>query len=68
VSLGRWYNIRAGLSFGDDFLPERFYSEKTGEDFGAIPKEKYEAEIRHYYAPRNWSEEGIPKFDPPGVL
>jgi len=68
VSLGRWYNIRAGLSFGDDFLPERFYSEKTGEDFGAIPKEKYEAEIRHYYALRNWSEEGIPKFDPPGVL
>jgi aldehyde:ferredoxin oxidoreductase len=63
ITLGRWYNVNTGLGSADDYLPDRFYSEKS-QDNVTVSKPEYTEEIRRYYAMRNWDEEGIPRFHP----
>ncbi len=67
VTLGRWYNINAGLTSADDLLPERFYTEPLDpEDQGGskLSKSEYNDEIRKYYSLRNWSSDGVPAYHP----
>jgi len=67
VSLGRWYNIRSGLSYKDDFLPERFYTEPNISEGGQgkfISKDEYVKALQTYYSLRKWNDEGIPGIQP----
>jgi aldehyde:ferredoxin oxidoreductase len=67
VTLGRWYNLRRGLTQADDLLPARFYREanvsaKSGGH--VVSRQDYLAELKRYYALRNWNEEGVPRYRP----
>lgn len=67
VTLGRWYNIKNGLTFADDMLPERFYTEPNVSENSngkIISKNDYIREIKKYYSYRKWNEVGIPNFVP----
>jgi len=67
VTLGKWYNIKVGLTMKDDILPERFFTESVGSGCSIckpVSKIEYKKEIRKYYALRNWNEEGVPNFHP----
>ncbi len=68
VTLGRWYNLGCGLGAADDLLPPRFYTEpNVSERSGGhtVCRADYLAELKRYYARRNWSEEGVPNYRPP---
>jgi aldehyde:ferredoxin oxidoreductase len=67
VTLGRWYNLARGLGLADDLLPARFYEEpnvsaKSGGH--VVSRQEYLAELRRYYARRNWDEQGVPRYRP----
>ena len=67
VTMGRWYNIKSGLTSADDLLPERFYTEHLDPqdpDGSRLSKSEYNDEIRKYYSLRNWGPEGIPSYHP----
>jgi len=67
VTLGRWYNIKGGLTSKNDLLPERFFNEpnisvrSNGE---IISKDEYIKEIKNYYSIRKWNNNGIPNYMP----
>lgn len=58
------FNVRAGLTRKDDYLPERFYQEAlTKGPFKGIrlPKEKFDLMLNEYYIVRGWDvETGFP--------
>jgi aldehyde:ferredoxin oxidoreductase len=63
LHLMRVYNLREGLSAGDDRLPERFFTEPVREGRWAgtrLDREVFEAAIRCYYRMMGWDEEGVP--------
>jgi aldehyde:ferredoxin oxidoreductase len=67
VTLGRWYNLARGLGPADDLLPARFYEEpnvsaKSGGH--VVSRPEYLAELKRYYARRNWDGEGVPRYRP----
>ncbi|MGQ9616951.1 MAG: aldehyde ferredoxin oxidoreductase family protein [Spirochaetota bacterium] len=67
ITLGRWYNIKNGLTMKDDLLPERFYNEpNVSRQSGGttVSREDYLRELRRYYSYRRWSEDGIPLYMP----
>lgn len=63
VTIGRQYNIRSGLTWQQDLLPERFYTEPLDSD-GAqgqtVSRADYERELQLYYGMRGWNDRGIP--------
>ncbi len=67
TTLGKWYNLARGLGLADDLLPARFYEEpnvsaKSGGH--VVSREEHLAELRRYYARRNWDGEGVPRYRP----
>ena len=55
----RKFNIREGLTPGDDHLPSRFHKEAL-EGEKIISEEEMESLLKDYYQARGWTEEGIP--------
>ncbi len=63
ITMSRIFNVKAGFSKKDDFMPERVYREKLKTINGAyseLEKEKYEKMLVEYYRFRKWNEEGLP--------
>lgn len=61
--LMRWYNLREGLTDGDDRLPDRFYDEPiaSGPRRGdRLDREAFHRSIRDFYAMMGWDERGRP--------
>jgi aldehyde:ferredoxin oxidoreductase len=60
-NLVRLFNLREGLTRGDDTLPKRFLTEplKDGPTRGRVVD--LETMLKEYYFVRGWDEEGIPK-------
>ncbi len=58
--LVRRFNIREGLTPGDDHLPKRLYKEvlKTGQ---GITRAEVDTMVQEYYGLRGWDREGRPK-------
>jgi aldehyde:ferredoxin oxidoreductase len=64
----RLYNLREGLSRGDDTLPWRVFEEGLpgGPRKGArISREEFDRMLSRYYQLRGWDEKGVPL---PGTL
>ncbi|MFO7749590.1 MAG: aldehyde ferredoxin oxidoreductase family protein [Desulfobacteraceae bacterium] len=55
----RTFNLREGLTFRDDRLPERFYKEKL-ENNKIISEQELNQLVQDYYRLRGWDEQGIP--------
>ncbi|WP_340820141.1 aldehyde ferredoxin oxidoreductase family protein [Methanolobus sp. WCC4] len=53
-NLERMFNLRAGFTWKDDTLPERFF----GED--GIDRGEFEKAISDYYHFRGWDDDGVP--------
>ncbi len=62
-NLEKLFNIRAGFSRKDDYLPARCYEPILGEasEGAVIEKEKWDAMLDEYYDLRGWDREGVPK-------
>ncbi len=60
-NLVRLFNLREGLTKGDDTLPKRFLTEplKDGPARGRVVD--LETMLKEYYFVRGWDEEGVPK-------
>jgi aldehyde:ferredoxin oxidoreductase len=59
-NLVRLFNLREGLTKGDDTLPKRFLTEalKDGPTRGRVVD--LDAMLKEYYFVRGWDEEGVP--------
>lgn len=53
----RMFNLRAGFTWKDDMLPERFFGEE------GIDRDEFEKAISDYYHFRGWDDNGIPAED-----
>ncbi|MEZ5335746.1 MAG: aldehyde ferredoxin oxidoreductase C-terminal domain-containing protein [Methanolobus sp.] len=53
-NLERLFNMKAGFSWKDDMLPERFF----GDD--GIDRDEFEKAISDYYHFRGWDQNGVP--------
>ncbi|MGQ9648046.1 MAG: aldehyde ferredoxin oxidoreductase family protein [Thermodesulfobacteriota bacterium] len=62
-NLVRLFNLREGLTRGDDTLPKRFLSEplKEGPSRGRVVD--LETMLKEYYFVRGWDEEGVPTLE-----
>jgi aldehyde:ferredoxin oxidoreductase len=62
-NLVRLFNLREGLTKGDDILPKRFLTEplKEGPIRGRVVD--LETMLKEYYFVRGWDEEGVPKLE-----
>ncbi len=60
ITLERIYNINAGFSKDDDYLPRPFYEKKTPES-EPIDKKQYTRELQNYYEAMGWDKEGVPR-------
>jgi aldehyde:ferredoxin oxidoreductase len=63
ITMSRIFNVNAGFSKKDDFMPERVYREKLktlNGSYSELDKEKYEKMLSEYYKMRNWDDGGIP--------
>jgi len=60
-NLVRLFNLKEGLTRGDDTLPKRFLTEplKEGPTRGRVVD--LETMLKEYYFVRGWDEEGVPK-------
>jgi aldehyde:ferredoxin oxidoreductase len=60
-NLVRLFNLKEGLTKGDDTLPKRFLNEplKDGPTRGRVVD--LETMLKEYYFVRGWDEEGVPK-------
>jgi aldehyde:ferredoxin oxidoreductase len=59
-NLERVYNLRAGFTWEDDTLPQRFFlKEGESERYGLLRKE-FETAIKEYYHYRGWDSVGVP--------
>ncbi len=64
VTGSRIFNVKAGFTREDDYMPERVYREKLPRKAGPpheLDKEKYGQMLDEYYAARGWSKDGIPR-------
>ena len=62
-NIAKVFNVLAGLTKKDDYLPERFRNEeiKSGTSKGQrIPEEDMLLMLHEYYRERGWNEDGIP--------
>ena len=65
-NLGRLFNIAAGFSGKDDYLPERIHTEglENGPHEGKpFKKDDFMAMLQLYYQKRGWDQDGIPRDD-----
>lgn len=61
--LFRWYNLREGITAGQDTLPDRFFEQEidAGRLKGTkLDKKKFHEMIRFYYQMMGWDEQGRP--------
>ena len=63
LTLERIFNILAGLTSEDDWLPDRFYDETIEVEGHAVKCDRnaFTQMHREYYRAMGWDEEGIPK-------
>jgi len=63
LTLERMFNILAGFTSEDDWLPPRFYSEKLDIEGRSVVcnREAFHQMHREYYEAMGWDEEGVPK-------
>jgi len=65
-NLQRMFNVMAGFSRRDDFLPDRFYREvlKAGPPRDKVmTREGFEKALDEYYVIRGWDKEGRPTIE-----
>lgn len=65
ITLEREFNRVCGLSEGDDWLPDRFYSEKVATAHGRVlcDREAFARMHREYYRSVGWDDHGRPTKD-----
>jgi len=63
LTLERVFNLLAGLTSGDDWLPDRFYDETIEVEGHSVKcdRDAFTQMHREYYRAMGWDEEGIPK-------
>ena len=63
LTLERLFNIFAGFTSQDDWLPERFYREDIDVEDSAkhCDKEAFSQLHREYYKTMGWDDAGVPK-------
>jgi aldehyde:ferredoxin oxidoreductase len=64
MHLMRMFNLREGLTAGDDRLPDRFFAEPiaSGAKAGVkLDREAFNAAIATYYEMMGWDDEGVPR-------
>jgi len=63
LTLERIFNILAGLTSEDDWLPDRFYNEPIEVEGHSVMcnRNAFSQMHREYYRAMGWDEEGIPK-------
>ncbi|MBN2050268.1 MAG: aldehyde ferredoxin oxidoreductase family protein [Spirochaetales bacterium] len=61
-NLEKLFNLQAGFSRKDDYLPERCYEPIMGEasEGAVLHREKYDVMLDEYYRVRGWNSEGVP--------
>lgn len=59
-NLERIYNVKAGFTWKDDTLPERFFEAGSEERRDGISRHELEAALQEYYHYRGWDKEGVP--------
>ncbi len=64
VTLSRVFNVKAGFTRADDYMPDRAYTEvlvhRNGQQM-ILDRTKYGRMLDEYYNKRGWSSEGVPK-------
>ncbi len=64
VTLSRVFNMKAGFTRADDYMPDRAYTEvlvhRNGQQM-ILDRAKYSRMLDEYYDKRGWSSEGVPK-------
>jgi len=62
VNMARAFNIRQGMSRGDDYLPDRFFTPFTAGPLNGVSIDQRELDqaIDAYYAMVGWDENGAP--------
>lgn len=62
INLARAFNVREGMGFNDDMLPDRLHQPLTSGVYEGvfIPRQDYEEAVRLYYQMRGWDDEGKP--------
>ena len=60
TDLTRKFNLREGVTYKDDSLPERFYQEPLPETGKIIAKKDLEKMRDDYYRLRRWDAKGVP--------
>ncbi len=64
VTLSRVFNVKAGFTRADDYMPNRAYTEvlvhRNGQQM-ILDRAKYGRMLDEYYESRGWSREGVPK-------
>jgi aldehyde:ferredoxin oxidoreductase len=65
LTLERMFNILAGFSWKDDWLPLRFYSECLDIDGSSVvlSSDAFHKMHQEYYEAMGWDEEGVPKAE-----
>lgn len=58
----RRFNLREGLTSGDDLLPERFHCEPLPETGKVITKDEMATLLKEYYQARGWDKKGVPPY------
>jgi aldehyde:ferredoxin oxidoreductase len=63
LTLERMFNIQAGFTRDDDWLPSRFYSEKLDMEGRSIvcSKEAFCQMHQEYYEAMGWDRDGVPE-------
>ncbi len=64
ITLSRVFNVKAGFTRADDYMPDRAYNEVLIHHNGQsmiLDRDKYGNMLDEYYDKRGWSSEGIPK-------
>ena len=59
VSAKKLYNIYSGWLPEQDQLPDRFFSDSTGEFGEQLDREKFQLAIQSYNTQRGWTEDGF---------
>ena len=64
VTLSRVFNVKAGFTRADDYLPNRVYTEvlvhRNGQQM-ILDRAKYGSMLDEYYDKRGWTREGVPR-------
>jgi aldehyde:ferredoxin oxidoreductase len=62
LTMERVFNILAGFSSKDDWLPDRFYNNRirVEDQVVSCPRQAFEQMHREYYTAMGWDETGVP--------